>query len=55
MIGSLVLNDYQYTYVNEVMMYEVKKKEKSILKDQINALSIVVGKSVILTSSLINN
>ena len=55
MVGTLVLNDQQYTHVNEIMMDDIKKKEKSSLKDQINAITIVCGKSIVLTASILNN
>lgn len=53
-LGSLVLNDYQYCYASESKLEELKKKEKIFLRETINSISIIQGQSIVLTASLLN-
>lgn len=53
-IACLIYNDYQKCHVNEQSIEDLKKKEKTYLKNMISSCTIINGESVMITSSLLN-
>jgi len=51
-IGTLVYNSLDYTYQQEKLLDQLKKKEQQTLKDSVNSYKIVNGDTVLISTSV---